>query len=161
MKPRFVIVMLVVLALAVPALMLAQDSKGEKEKQVLAAVEELRQANLKGGAEAATMLDKLLADDFMLITAPGKVFTKAETQNAWKTGAQHSTAYDLSDIKIRIYGRTAVVTGLLKSTSAGLLARSNTLQAGQVRWTRVFAERGGMWKCVLYQLTTIAEPVKQ
>ena len=160
MKPHLVIVVLLILSLAVPATMLAQQNS-KAEKEVRAAVEELRQANLKGGAEAATMLDKLLADDFMLITTPGKVFTKAETQNAWKTGAQHSTAYDLSDIKVRIYGRTAVVTGLLKSTSAGLLARSDTLQSGQVRWTRVFAERGGMWKCVLYQLTTIAEPVKQ
>jgi ketosteroid isomerase-like protein len=158
MKSRFVIAVLLILALAIPTSMLAQQSKAEKEKEVLAAVEELRQANLKGGTEGAAIFDKYIADDFTLITNPGKVFTKAETQNAWKTGAQHTTAYDLSDMKVHIYGRTAVVTGLLKSTSAGPLGRaSSTPTSGQTRWTRVFVKRGGMWKCVLYQQTTIAQ----
>ena len=71
MKPRFVIAMLLVLALAVPVSMLAQDSKAEKE--VRAVLEEQRQANLMGGAEAATAFDKLFADDYVRITADGAV----------------------------------------------------------------------------------------
>ena len=138
----------------------AAKQQSRKGKEVLAAVEELRQANLKG-AEGIAVFDKYLANDFTLVTSIGKVFTKAETENAWKTGQQHATAYDLSDIKVRIYGGTAIVTGLLKGTSAGLLASGNTLQPRQFRWTRVFVERGGMWKCVLYQLTGIAGAAKQ
>jgi hypothetical protein len=56
MKPRFAIAMLLVLALAIPATMLAQQSKAEKE--VRAVIDELTQANLKGDAEAAAIFDK-------------------------------------------------------------------------------------------------------
>ena len=65
MKPRFVIAMLLVLALAVPALMLAQQSKAEKEIHAL--IDELEPINVKGGAEAAAALDKMFADEWIRI----------------------------------------------------------------------------------------------
>ena len=67
MKPRFVIVTLLVLALAVPASILAQGSKAEKE--VRAVIDELQEANLKGGAEGAVIFDKYLADDLTRLPA--------------------------------------------------------------------------------------------
>ncbi len=58
MKRSLAIVMLVVFALAIPASMLAQQSKAEKE--VRATLEQFRQANLKGGAEGAAIFAKYL-----------------------------------------------------------------------------------------------------
>jgi len=72
MKRRFVILTVVILALAVPASMLAQQNS-KAEKEVRAVLEEQRQANLMGGAEAATAFDKLFADDYVRITADGAV----------------------------------------------------------------------------------------
>jgi ABC-type sugar transport system substrate-binding protein len=77
MKPRLVIVMLLVLALAVPASMLAQqNSKAEKEVQ--AVVDKLQQANLKGGDEAIAVFYKYYTDDFVRIMPSGATFTKAD-----------------------------------------------------------------------------------
>jgi hypothetical protein len=80
MKPRLVIVMLAVLALAVPVSMLAQQNS-KAEKEVRAVVEELREANLKSGAEAAAIFDKYMADDGVRIPATGAIYTKADVLN--------------------------------------------------------------------------------
>jgi len=76
-KPRFMIVIVIILALAVPAMMLAQGGRAEKEKEVRAVIDEFQKAVLKGGVEAAATLDKYNADDFTLIQVNGAVQTKA------------------------------------------------------------------------------------
>jgi len=143
--------MLLVLALIVPVSMLAQQSKTEKE--IRAVLEEIKQANLKGGAEAAAAGDKLFADDYVRITSDGAVHNKADMLNGFRTGTSKDEAYELSDIKIRIYGKTAVVTGTLKSK--GTLLGVSTFAAGS-RFTRVLVKRGGKWESVVYQSTKIA-----
>jgi len=155
MKLRLVIVMLMVLALGVPVPMLAQGSKAEQE--VRAVMAELEQANLKGGAEAASRLEKLLADDFTRIPPNGTALTKAEIMDGWRTGKIKVAALENSDIKIRVYGHTAIVTGI--ETSKAAMMGANYL--GKTRFTRIFVKRGGRWQCVLFQSTTIAEPAKQ
>jgi hypothetical protein len=144
--------MLVVLALAVPVQMLAQGSKAEK--QVRAAMDELRQANLKSDA---VLFDKLLADDFVRIPANGVVYTKANVLDDERSGKQRTEAFETSDVKIQPYGNTAVVTGVLSSKSAGPLVGSDTLRPRQFRFTRVFVKRNGVWQCILYQSTLIKE----
>ena len=160
MKPRLMIAAFLLIALAIPATMLAQGNKGEKEKEVRAVLEELTQANLKGGAEAATIIDKLVTDDYTVVIGSGAAFTKSEVLNAWRTGQQRSERYDVQDVKIRLYGNTAVATGILNSKSAGALTGLPG-QLVQARFTRIFVKRGGNWQCVLYHQTRIAEPAKQ
>jgi hypothetical protein len=150
MKPRLVIVALVILALAVPASMLAQQSKAEQEVRAILAQTE--QANLKGGAEAAAAFDKLFADEYTRIPPSGAALTKADIVNGFRTGKISYQKFDLSDVKVRIYGNTAVVTGIVKSVAeqAGIKSTSNP-----ARFTRVFVKRDGIWKQVLNQSTRI------
>ena len=151
MKRSLAIGALVILALAVPVSMLAQQSKAEKE--IRAIIDELTTANLKGGPEVVPIFDKYLADDFVRIPPSGAIYTKADMLDGWKTGKIKVQSAELSDLKIRVYGNTAVVTAI--ST-----AKSNVLgeaMSGQSRYTRVLVKRGGTWKCVLYQNTTIAK----
>jgi hypothetical protein len=155
MKPRLVIVMLLVLALAVPASMPAQGSKAEQEVRTVMA--ELEQSNLKGGAEAASRLEKLLADDFIRIPPNGTALTKADVLDGWRTGKIKVASLVVSDIKVRIYGHTAIVTGI--ETSKAAMMGANYL--GKTRLTRIFVKRASKWECVLFQSTTIAEPAKQ
>jgi hypothetical protein len=145
-----------VLALAIPASMLAQQGS-KAEKEVRAVIDELQKANLKGGAEGAVIFDKYLADDLTRIPANGAVLTKADLVNGFKTGKIKVDALELSDIKIRIYGHTAVATGISTRKETNMGARV----AGGTRWTRVFVKRDGVWKNVLYQNTGIPEPAKQ
>ena len=142
--------MLLVLALAVPASMVAQQSKAEKE--VLAVVDELTNANLKGGPEVVPIFDKYLADDFVRIPGNGAIFTKADMLDGWRTGKIKVEKLELSDVKVHVNGNTAVVTGIFNIVSTVI----GTSYANTNRWTRVFVKRGGVWQCVLYQNTPIA-----
>ena len=153
MKPRFVIVMLLVMALAAPASMLAQQNS-KAEKEIRAVIAQLSQANLKTPADAIPIQEKYLADDFVRIPPNGAVFTKSDVVNANRAAKSGLEAQDLSDIKIRIYGNTAVATGILNSKGRSPLGYGAVQQS---RWTRVFVKRGGNWQCVLYQNT----PIKQ
>jgi hypothetical protein len=156
MKPRFVIITLVIFALAVPTLMLAQQNS-KAEKEISALLEESKRANLKGGAEAAAVLDKYLADDFVRIPSNGSIINKAELLDGFKAGSIKVESLELSDVKIRIYGHTAVVTGI-EAAKGTMLGREYSTKT---RWTRVLVKRDGMWKILLNQSTRMLEPAKQ
>ncbi len=144
--------MLLVFALAVPATMLAQQ-QSKAEKEIRAVLDQIKAANLKGGDEAAAAFDKLFADDYTRITPDGAVHNKADMLNGFRTGKTKIEAIELSDIKIRIYGHTAVVTGI--TNIKGVLVGENVPR--QTRFTRVLVKRGDRWESVLYQNT----PIKQ
>jgi ketosteroid isomerase-like protein len=134
--------------------MLAQSSKAEKEKEVRAVLDEIQKAVLKGDVEAATFFDKDLADDFTLIQGNGAVLTKAESLEGYRSGQTKHQKFDFSDVKVRIYGNTAVVTGIVTNVGeqAGVKNTGNP-----ARFTRVFVKRAGNWKQVLNQSTRIAQ----
>jgi ketosteroid isomerase-like protein len=152
MKLRFLIVVLLVLALAVPATMLSQQSTTAKEKEVRAVIDEIQKGVLKGGVEAAATLDKYNADDFTLIQGNGAIQTKAENREGFSSGKAGFQKMDLSDVKVHIYGNTAVVIGIEKyiGEQAGVKSTGNP-----ARFTRVLVKRDGIWKQVLKQSTRI------
>jgi ketosteroid isomerase-like protein len=156
MKLRIVIATLLVVVLTIPASMLAQGSKAEQE--VRAVLAEMQQALLKSGAEAAA-LDKYLADDFTLILSNGVALTKAENLEGFRSGKTGYQKFDFSDVKVRLYGNTAVVTGIVKNIGEQAGVKNTT--GSPSRFTRVFVKRDGIWKQVLNQNTRIAEPAKQ
>ena len=116
MKTRGILISF--LLCGVPLLAVAESS-AEIEKLV-AKLDTEYQAAVKAN-DAATM-DRILADDRVLITGRGKVFTKADLL---ADARAKSTTYEKQDEleqKVRVFGdHTAVVTALLwiKSTSDG------------------------------------------
>jgi hypothetical protein len=156
MKPRFMIVTLVIFALTVPVQMLAQqNSKAEKEVRSL--VEEIRQANLKGGSEAVAFFDKYLADDVVRIPGAGLLNNKADILNGFKSGKLKVESMEYLDIKVKIYGKWAIVAAIESGKGTYL----GTPWTGTYRFSRVFVKRDGIWKTVLYQDTPIPGASKQ
>jgi len=90
----------------------------EDEKAVAALDTQYQAAVAKN--DAATM-DRILADDFILVTGKGKVFAKADLLNEARGGKTVYERQDDSEQKVRVYGNTAIVTALLhmKGTSEG------------------------------------------
>jgi hypothetical protein len=125
MKPRFAVAVLLVIALAIPVTVLAQQSKSAKEKEVRAVVDAINEANLKGGEEAASVMDKYLAKDMVRIPSNGSIFGKADMVDGFRTGKIKVSQMEPSDVKINIYGNTAVVTGVFKSVSTVVDASYN------------------------------------
>jgi ketosteroid isomerase-like protein len=111
-----------------------------------------RNAVLKSNLAA---MDRLLADDYLAITASGLVQTKAQTLANLKSGRIHLASLNVSDRKVRFYGRTAVVTSLAvvqASTGEGDIS-------GNYRYTRVYVrDTAGNWKIVSFEASKIRDP---
>lgn len=90
-------------------------------KAIVAALDTQYQAAVK--ANDATVMDRILADDFVLVTGRGQAFKKADLL---KDARDKTTIYERQEEEpgsqtVRVWGDTAVVTALLwiKGTRAG------------------------------------------
>ena len=146
MKRVLSIVTVVVLALAAAGVSLAQG--GNAEQEIRAVIDQIRNALLKADAEA---FGKCTGDDYTSIGADGRVLSKAEVLDGIRTGKIKYESLDTSDIKVRLYGDTAVVI----NTSSIKAHRGDLDMSGQYRDARVFVKRGGKWQQVLLQRTKI------
>jgi len=108
---------------------------------------------MKGSAEGIRANEKYDADNFVRIPGDGRIFTKAEFLEGFKTRNVTVESLDYSDVKIRIDGKMAVLTAI--ETGKGV--QMGKPWTGTFRFTRVFVKRDGIWKVVLYQDT----PLKQ
>ena len=126
-------------------------SKHENRHAIDQLEDEWRNAILKSNV---TVMDRLLAEDYLAITASGLVQTKAQTLANLKSGHIHMTSLNFSDRKVRFYGRTAVVTSLA-------VIQATTTDAdisGNYRYTRVYVrDSAGIWKIVSFEASKIRE----
>src|SRR5215471_16744566 len=92
---------------------------------------------------------KTLADDYVAITPLGQVTTKQDTVSARKSGQLKYDSINVTDMVVRLYGDTAVVT-------ARADVRGHQLGedfSGPYRYTRIWVRRTGHWQAVSYQAT--------
>ena len=96
--------------------------------------------------DTATM-DRILADDFVLVTGRGQTFTKADLLAAARDQSSTYEHQDESQQKVRVWGDTAVVTALLwiKGTNGGQpferrLWYSDTYVRTATGWRYVFGQ---------------------
>lgn len=89
------------------------------DKKIVAALDTQYQAAVKEN-DAATM-DRLLADDFVLVTGSGKTYAKADLLGEVRSEQVHYEHQEDTDQTVRIWGDTAVVTAKLweKGTNQG------------------------------------------
>ena len=89
------------------------------DKKIVAALDTQYQAAVKKN-DAATM-DRLLADDFVLVTGSGKTYTKADLLDEARSEQIHYEHQEDTDQTVRISGDTAVITAKLweKGTNQG------------------------------------------
>ena len=108
-----------------------------------------RQAQLSNNISE---VDRLLADDYLGISANGTLETKADELTRRRSGSLHITQLDLSDIKVRIYGDTAVVT-----SKAEVVGKNGDRDiSGRFRYTRVYSNRLGQWRIVSFEASRIS-----
>jgi len=130
---------------------MAEDaSEPEAEMELLALERQFGQAVIKGDVEA---LERLVSDDWIIIGPEGKVIPKAGFLAVLESGALTHSVMELDETRVRVYGGTALVTGRATATGAFQGQAFTTRE----RSTDVFVRQQGRWRCVLTQLTTIAE----
>jgi ketosteroid isomerase-like protein len=103
-------------AVAIGALLLGFTSSArsaDDDKATVAALDTKYQAAVEANDWAG--MDSILADDFVLVTGKGKVFSKADLLNQAR-GKTVTYQYQKDSAQtVRVWGNTAVVTALLKA----------------------------------------------
>lgn len=143
-----------VLSLAAPARAHASRPKtnanGPVEEEVVREIVDLeKQAKDAALHRDAAFSERTLAEDYVAITPLGQVISKADTIAARKTAQLRYEAIDISDMIVRLYGNTAIVTARAEVKGTELGEEFN----GPYRFTRVWVRRNGHWLTVSYQAT--------
>jgi len=88
----------------------AKQPKADSDAAISQALQAMEQASLDAEKNHdAAAFEKLVADDWIAISPDGKSQTKAERVAEIKSG--HITSATLGDMKVRVFGDAAVVTG--------------------------------------------------
>jgi ketosteroid isomerase-like protein len=97
--------------------------------------------------------DRIMADDYTWTSPWGEIVTKADNLALVKSGEDMIASWVLADMKVRVYGEAAVVSGrdTIKETYKGEDVSS------QNRWTHTWVKRAGRWQCVAGHSSEIAQ----
>ena len=116
------------------------------EADILKILEDLRAAVEKGDPEA---LDKIYANDYMIVSQTGTLETKQQRLDSMKTGDVKYESVEFIDPKVRLYGDAAVVVA--KTVGKGTM-KGEPLNVDAFA-TIVFAKTSDGWREVSAQLT--------
>jgi ketosteroid isomerase-like protein len=129
----------------------AQSDKNAIEQTLVQMEHDWSQADTQKDAAA---LDRILADDWIGIDFEGTVLTKSQALQGIRSDSTVLESTVLGDIKVRIYGNTAIVTG----TDTEKSEYHGKDSSGKYLWTDVFVLRDGRWQAVSSQSTKLATP---
>jgi ketosteroid isomerase-like protein len=93
----------------------------------------------------------MLADDWEVTHIDAQTITKSQALEMCRTGPSVELTAD--DLRVRVYGDTAIVTGRTKASVNGAPA-----QTVMLRFTDVFVRRGGRWLVVASHATRVSTP---
>ena len=93
-------------------------------------------------------LHRYLADDLQYAHAGGKTQNRDEYITAVMTGPSHYESFTFSDVKVKLYGKIAVLTGFVDVKMAGQ-------EAFRVRTLQVYRDNDGQWQMCAHQSTRL------
>lgn len=148
------------------ALLLASAASGSAQKtairadarttdQLMQLERDIGQANVR---RDKAFFEKIEADEFIFTDSGGGITTRAEDIASLDKplGEFRLVSYDVDDMKVSLYGNTAVVTGRTTAVSKGKEREVTT----RSRFTDVFLKRAGRWQLVAGHSSRIREPQK-
>jgi hypothetical protein len=102
--------------------------------------------------------ERVEADEFIFTDSGGGTTTKAEDVASLDkpAGEFKLISYEVDDMKVSVYGNTAVVTGRTTTTLKG----KDREIVNKSRFTDVFVRRDGRWQIVAGHSSRIREPQK-
>ncbi|MEJ7736351.1 MAG: nuclear transport factor 2 family protein [Chitinophagaceae bacterium] len=129
----------------------AAEAAGTNDEQTIKKIEqELLDALLKGDASAN---ERYQASTYIFTAPDGTVMDKAKGIADIKSGDLKFESSKLDDMKVHVYGNTAVVT--CRTTDKGKYKDVDL--SGQYRWTDTFVKQNGRWQLVAGQGTKIMD----
>lgn len=116
---------------------------------------DIGQANIR---RDKAFFERIEADEFVFTDSYGGVTTKSEDVGSLDkpAGEFRLISYDADEMQVKVYGKTAVVTGRVTTVSKSK-DREITVRN---RFTDVFVRRNGLWQIVAGHSSRIREPQK-
>jgi hypothetical protein len=118
----------------------------------LAQIEQMERDRQKAFVDGdIAKLDRETADDYSTITGSGKISTKPQMMANLRAGKTKVESVTLNDLRARVYGDTAVLTGRYDDVHVtdGVRSEAHAL------FTRIFVRTKGRWQAVAYQQTNL------
>ena len=145
------------LTICLLALLLVSFSFAQKpSKKQLLAESYIRKSEAAWATSVATgdasVVSRILADDFVGIDPNGKSYNKDEMVRDTKNAPKYFRSNKLDDVKIRFFGDTAVAQG------SETWERQDG-KRGQFVWTDTWIRRKGVWQIVAAEDLTVLAPV--
>lgn len=97
------------------------------------------------------VIDRITAPDWTMTAPDGFLQTKAEVDAEMKSGAVKFESFKIEELKVRVYGDTAIVHGLETEKSS---YKGKDI-SGQYRFTDVFMKRDGQWRALATHVTRV------
>jgi len=92
---------------------------------------------------------QFVSDDWIIINADGGIIDRQRFLEVIKSGTLTHEMMESDDVRVRVYGDSAVVSAVTRSKGKFMGQEFTTHE----RATDVFVRRDGQWRCVLTQLT--------
>lgn len=108
-------------------------------------------AQTRGDTQA---LDALWADDMEIAVPRMPIMTKAEALAFARAGRMKFLRYETSDIRVRVYGNAAVVTGRLQRTRE----MNGREISDDWRFTKTYVRQAHRWRVVAFHASEAAHP---
>jgi ketosteroid isomerase-like protein len=140
------VAILVLVTLLCPAGLMAQNADG-KLRSDLQAIHDKWFKAFDGGDGAA--MDQMEADNLTLVLPNGMVWPKDKPRAGVQSKRDPQTQHALSDVAVRRFGDTAVLTGIVTTTTPKETSKDAT--------TVVFVQRSGKWLIASVQWTPVEE----
>ena len=136
------------LSLGSASLSQAQQASGATEKAILALENQWEQSQKTNNPD---LLASLLADKFVDTSDEGKVRNKAES--VANARATKFSSVEYQDIKVTVFGDTAIATGGFKGQGTDESGKSFNTHS---RWTDTWVKMpDGKWQCVASQSSIV------
>src|SRR5437867_8253163 len=149
------IILTLVVALALPTIMLAKEKETGASADVEATIkkieQELTDSLLKSDTSA---FEKYLASDYLGIGPEGVTQNKSELLPDIKSGTLKLESSMLSDMKVQVAEADMAVV-VYRSTDKGTYKGKDV--TGEYRWLDIFVKRDGKWQIAIDQGTPIAK----
>jgi ketosteroid isomerase-like protein len=151
MPQRFIVhICLLCSVLSAAVTVQAQQTKTDSDAAISQALQAMEHDWLNAEKNHDTAaFEKLVADDWIAIGPDGKSQTKA--QRAAEIKGAHISSATMGDMKVRVFGDTAVVTG----TDDEITMKAGQKSSDHYAWTDVFVKRNGKWLAVASQTAQI------
>jgi ketosteroid isomerase-like protein len=120
------------------------------EEELLKLEDRFAEAIIKNDPGA---IERLVADDWIIINADGGIIDKTRFLGVIKSGILTHEMMESDEMRVRIYGDSAVVSALTRSKGKFMGQEFTT----EERATDFFVRLNGQWRCVLTQLTGFAK----